>query len=248
MHKWLNHSFLSGSQQRSKRLRVILALGLFAIGGAAGRVYQDTARANVLAPGRDAILGNPVLQPGADFPDPVVAGNPDDAVERARRLIVALREANWNSLEVPWEMRVLPDHIYAENKSLRSNRSVSYTEMEIPAMKRAPEYDEVAFFTDIYVRQNTSYYRGDKARSNPTGFYIVGWKNGDVTKVPVGDVRVMRSVEPDKVVWAFPGMRCYDPSKPRLPFVEFANRDASGPALAAYDKETLMDDTLPCRK
>ncbi|MCW3098498.1 MAG: hypothetical protein JWL77_4116, partial [Chthonomonadaceae bacterium] len=74
-----------------------------------------------------------------------------------------------------------------------------------------PEQSQIACFSDIYARQNRSYYTGDTASGAPSGYFIVAWKNGTIQKVPVSDVRELPT--PDGgTVDCFPGMTGYNPA------------------------------------
>jgi len=161
----------------------------------------------------------PISTTGQDVPDPATAGDPDAAMEHARHLLARYRAAGWNSdfRAIPLREWQLPDRHLAENPEMRGDMGSSYV---VPDPVRSPHMREVAFYTDLYARRNISRYKGDRARSRPAGFYIVAFRNGDVKKVSVYDVRLAatpRGLEP-----VFPGMAAYDPGAPRLPWVEIA--------------------------
>lgn len=163
----------------------------------------------------------PLYTTGADVPDAAQAGNPEAAMEHSRKLLAMLRDANWDLKKVPWEARLLPDRRFAEKPDMRSDRVTSYC---FSCADPSPEYQEVAFYTGLYARQNTSRYtgrNGPETRSRPTGFYIVGWKDGTVNQVLVQDVRLYRTSRGTNIP-VFPGMNEYDPNARRLPFVEDA--------------------------
>ena len=166
------------------------------------RVYKDA--------------NTPILQPGVETLDAAVHGDPEDAMRRARELLVLMKAENWKTNRIPLEPRLLPDRYMAESPTFHSDYSTSFS---FPSKRLYPEYDEeIAFYTSIYARTNAKIYKGDRVVSHPTGFYIVGWKNGDVTKVPVETIRLIPSTtHPGASIPTFPGMKSYDP-KGRVAF------------------------------
>jgi len=186
----------------------------------------------------------PLSNQSTHLPDPVIVGGPDAAIKHTRKVIALLRDAKWNSFGVPFAELRLPDARYAETDALRDPLSTSYA---VPNgvdgdPSNEPVYRDVACYTSIYARANPTYYSGERVRFKPSGFYIVGWKDGRVTKVPIGDVRWNKG-EKEKVALSFPGMPNYDPSGPRLHYVEFADRSPTQEEFAAYKKVVAQ---LPC--
>lgn len=153
----------------------------------------------------------PIRTSGQDTPNPLTAGDPEAALEQARKLMDALRAANWDKTRVPFELKFLPDRYMHEAKQFRTDRQTTFSFPAHDPRLRAPEYENVAFATDLYVRKNVSHYKGDGAKSRPEGFYIVGWKDGRVEKVPVWDVRIVpSSTRRNEKIEVFPGMPGYD--------------------------------------
>ena len=161
----------------------------------------------------------PIFTTGRDVPDPVVAGDPEGAMEHARRLLARYRDAGWKSdfSVIPLREWQLPHRHMAENPDMRGGLGGSYV---VPDPKRWPHIKEVAFYTDLYVRRNISRYKGDRARSRPTGFYIVAFRNGEIKKVRPQDARLLST--PLGLTITFPGMSQYDPKGRRLPWVDIA--------------------------
>lgn len=155
----------------------------------------------------------PLYTSGSDVPDPVKAGDPEAAMRHSAKLLELCRKANWdvNPNTVPVRMMLLPDRYMSEDPHQRSDRVSSFC---FPSSDTSPELANVALYSDIYVRHNVSRYRGDVSRARPTGFYIVGFKDGRVLKVPVDDARLLKN---GRLV--FPGTPEYDPDLQKLPSV-----------------------------
>ncbi len=159
----------------------------------------------------------------AQLPNPT-AGGADAAVERTREIIPLLRSVGWDSLKIKASTLQLPDRGLAEDEAYRRPNQPSYLFPNGSGkfMDGDPVYEKVACVSEIYVKANPTYYADDKARFTPGGFYIVGWKDGTVTKVAVRDVRYNPGIK-EKSVMTFPGMPNYDPKGYRLSTVEFAD-------------------------
>lgn len=145
---------------------------------------------------------------------------------QAREVLKQLKEKNWQVHAIDRSLLRLRDQSFAENEKDRHADVVSFDikhpDSPIEIYKR-----QVAFTSKLYVRRN--YARGsgpEQITSRPEGFFIVGWKNGIVTKVFVQDVRMYRYMLPkqqggpevDEVfLYVFPGMDCYNVNLPRFP-------------------------------
>lgn len=173
----------------------------------------------------------PIYTTGTDVPDATSAGNPEAAMEHSHKLLAMLRDVNWNYLRTPVAMWFLPDRQFAEKETFRSNQTASYG---FPRPDD-PDWAEVAFTCDIYLRQNTSQYSGQGSRSRPSGFVIVGWKNGSVTQVRPQDIRLANTSR-GRNVWVYPGMRIYDPVAPAPAFV----RNTAPPDSAVINAAAKM--------
>ncbi len=225
----LTHRFLSVLQtqpavaQKVRRRSVVAAtlLTLFTVSFFGFHWYRD----NYLP-----LPKQPIRQP-----DPLIVGGPDAAVQRTYKVIELLRAAQWDFDKVSLADLRLPDARYAESASLRNPWATTYCTPNRPDgdPRNEPVYKDVACFTDLYARSNPTYYRGDRAKFKPEGYYIVGWKDGRVTKVPIGDIRWNSGVK-EKVVLSFPGMPNYDPRGYRLSFVEFADHTPTKAEYRAY--------------
>jgi hypothetical protein len=131
----------------------------------------------------------------------------DGAMRQAQELLDAYRAANWNHRQVPEGLWRLPDQVNHENASLRVPGVQSF----ILQKNFADVYDnKLAFYSDLYVRMNPQYVDGDRVQANPSGFAIVGWRDGTVDKVPWQQIR-FKPVTPGSTqrVWVFPGVSGY---------------------------------------
>lgn len=183
----------------TKQRKVTLAI-LFVL--LAGSIAAVTAHARHQAP-------PPIYTTGSDVPDPNRVGNIDQAMQQTQRLLTALKAVNFDPIELiksqDFDLMVLPDAKFAENEAERGTNSTSYCFPDVP------EQRQIACFTDIYARQNRSYYKGDTMTGAPSGFFIVAWKDGRVQAVPVNQVRELPT--PDGgTVDCFPGMTGYNPA------------------------------------
>lgn len=158
--------------------------------------------------------GEPLYVTGQDVPPAHVVGNLDDTMKRCRKLLKALEKNGWtdgyceNKNPIPYEMLTLPDQKYAEHPHLRES-----TAFWIPANQ--PRYEQIAFMTEIYMRQNSAHYRGNRSVSTPSGFLLVAWKDGRIEQVPVHDVRTGE----DGRGYIVPGMKGYRDDLPKLHFM-----------------------------
>lgn len=179
----------------------------------------------------------PIRTTGADVADAAQVGDVVFAMTKSHRLLDLLKQADWDVSQIPPEAMQLPDRRLSEDRAFRDDMASSFIIPHQRAYGPIPssdaKHDDLAFYSSIYVRQNTSYYKGDIARSKPSGFYIVGLKNGTVSQVSVADARLVKG-ETHKIAIAFPGMKAYDPNAPKLPFVEFADGPGSRKHQAAY--------------
>ncbi|MDX1932022.1 MAG: hypothetical protein SFU56_05400 [Capsulimonadales bacterium] len=128
----------------------------------------------------------PILETGKDTPNPLVVGDPEKAVRQTERLVAALKAVQWDYVKVPRELAKLPDSALAEDPVMREANTMSYR--FVPSTD--PNIPEVAVYTDIYVRRNIAHFAGDRTVCNPEGFYIVGFRDGRVVKVPIDKVRL----------------------------------------------------------
>ena len=160
----------------------------------------------------------PIFVTGWDVDDPVKAGDPEAAMAHSRKLLALLKRNNWDPTPIPFKLWMLPDRKFAEDPFLRKDYVSSYAVMRPD--QPAHGFEDVAFTCSIYARQNTKQYKGGMSRSNPSGFIIVGFKNGNVVKVKQEDVRLVKRPDDDMVVWTYPGMKIYNPNAPKLPYIQ----------------------------
>lgn len=138
-------------------------------------------------------------------------GDVTGAMQQAHSLLSALSQNGWDPLKVDGNLLTLPDQLYAEYPRQRRANYWSFQMMSLPVE------NEVAFYSPLYVRENFRVVQGLEATKSPEGFFIVGWKNGKVTQVPVAGAR--------SYVWGqgggrrghvvFPGMAVYNAAMPQ---------------------------------
>ncbi len=146
--------------------------------------------------------------------DATKAGDPDAAMRQLHELMDAMRANNWNPIKVPRSLLTLADARFAEDPADRGAAHIVFPSLpDVPEC--VPEYEPIAFYTNIYARYNRSYYKGDRSQSHPTGYVIVGWKDGRIEKVPIMQVRTFVSRNSD-VTDCFPGMPEYATAKPNV--------------------------------
>ncbi len=150
--------------------------------------------------------------------DATKTGDPDAAMQHLHQLMAALRANNWdaNPKKVPLALQTLPDAKFAENPADRNGECIFLpNQPDTPKDHYIPEFEPIAFYTRIYARYNRAYYKGDRSQSHPTGYVIVGWKDGRIEKIPVTQVRQFRSSNssiPGELD-CYPGMAVYDTAK-----------------------------------
>jgi hypothetical protein len=149
-------------------------------------------------------VAHTTLRPKTQFADPM---------DQARALMAELWANGWNVGAIDRSLLFLPDQKHAELPSRRAPGTPSFS-----VNSSGPFSDEIAFQSDLYVRMNPAYKGGDFWSVDPTGFFIVGWRNGLVTQVPVEDARIVERRHPktgETVGFVvFPGMRDYAGGRP----------------------------------
>ncbi len=183
----------------------------------------------------------PVRYPTMHIPDAAVKGDVEQALNQSRELLIALRKVNWDVNRVPDSLKFLPDASMAEDEMVRKRRAYSFT-FPCASPEPNPLSEQVAFTSAVYSRLSPVVYRGDRVKTHPTGFYIVGWKHGEVTTVPVDDVRVLKLQDQHAWVPLYPGMKEYDPSAMKLPWIEFANSGANSEEARAFYASVMGKD------
>lgn len=124
----------------------------------------------------------------------------DDAIEHCRILWAALMDNGWEPRNVDPSLLRLADQDFAEDPSRRGPNAQSFA---IPTYRSDTNsvYQNVAFFTTLYVKKNPTNGPGLELgrRFQPTGYYIVCFKDGRVDKVSVRDVRFVPNPSGPKV-------------------------------------------------
>ncbi len=130
--------------------------------------------------------GRPVLDTSQGVPNILEAGNPDDAIKRGGILITELSKHNWDPFKIEKSLMILPDQSISDIPEIRTSEISNWCIVSLDD----PAIPEVAIYTDLYVRRNLKVYKGDIGTANPEGFYIVGFRDGKIGRVPLSEVRV----------------------------------------------------------
>jgi len=154
------------------------------------------------------------------IPNILKVGDIKGAMKQSEELVAALKERNWERRTVPFTLMHFPDQKYAESSADRD------PQVACAAVPDADSkiYKEIAFFTDIYVRRNVLRLKDEQTITNPEGFYIVGYRNGEVKQVPLDEVRLIPQSMKPQYLECFPGQAIYDPSWPKLDYVANAHK------------------------
>ncbi len=201
---------------RTKRLALPLVVGLVAVAIVGWNLHRNQGQMPTGAVRPDEV---PLKGFEAKTLDAAQAGDPEESMRRLRQLLDALRAHNWDSGKVPRSLLTLPDGKYAEDPDSRDYPNIAIpSQPNRPQSQQVPEYEPIAFYTDIYARYNRSYYKGDRSLSHPTGYVIVGWKDGRIEKVPLMQIRSFVSRNPSirGELDCFPGMAEYAAAKPNF--------------------------------
>lgn len=137
-----------------------------------------------------------------------IEGDPDHTIEVGRQLLAALKERNWDWHGIPDELLRVPDQ-YNWQFAPTSPGFWTWSTCPQPAYQ-----DEVAFVCSLYTWRELEVVPGIEGRLHMSGFYIVGWKDGRVERVPVEDAR-QYPVAGGSTITIFPGMSEYDPALPK---------------------------------
>ena len=149
---------------------------------------------------------------GQGIPDATKVGNVEAAMEQSRQLMAYFKAhpGKFNPIEMGTDagLLFLPDAKYAEDEFMRTMKSTSFA---VPS-----DEPDIFFFSNVYARMNRGYYKGDRSKGNATGFFIVGYRNGEVKQIPVSQVRTPRHTTR---AYCFPGqanspIRCPTSSTP----------------------------------
>ncbi len=207
----------TNARNPKKRFALPLAIALLAVILLGWNLRRSQNQAQMPT---GAVQAGEVPLPGlaAKTIDATKTGDPEAGMRQLQQLMDALRANNWNPVKVPRSLLTLPDGRFAENPAFRDRPNIVFPSMPTPEKYKkdqVPEFEPIAFYTEVYARFNRSYYKGDRSQSQPTGYFIVGWKDGRIEKVPVMQVRtfVSRDARRDET-YCFPGMPEYAAAKP----------------------------------
>lgn len=127
------------------------------------------------------------------------------AMSRATQIMDFLKSKNFGDfVPIPGELATLPDQKLHETDSLRSK----------PSFYRLPPtyYKEAVFWCSLYARTNMVRNGATNVRTSPEGFYIVGYRDGSIKKIPIMSARISQSSVDESVLLMFPGEPDYDPN------------------------------------
>lgn len=135
-------------------------------------------------------------------------------MDQAKLLLEQLKANSWQVHKIDRSLLRVSDQDFAENPD---ERGATYSTFALPVLsKKDTVYTgQVALYTKLYTRNNFQVVPGREGETRPEGYFIVGWMDGRVVKVPIGDVRMFPIAER---TWAyvFPGMTQYDSNLRRL--------------------------------
>lgn len=147
-----------------------------------------------LHPGHTGGKETPPDRKPSKWIDLAISGNHAQAMEQAKRLMVALKANNWSPMGIPKSLCRLPDQDFYPDQSRRTKESISFSLGGLKGFDRAPYVGEIAFYSSLYVSNVRIKPDGTVGmKHEPHGFYIVGYRNGRVEKVDVKDVRYVPS-------------------------------------------------------
>lgn len=146
----------------------------------------------------------------------VTHGDHAGAMQQARQLLEALSANNWDSSLVNQQLLRHFDQDFAGEPFQRSPNSPTF----FVSRPDSIYWDSVAFYATLYVRRNIGPGNGPEGIvSHPEGFFIVGWKNGTVNKIPISQVRLKRYPGEKSYAYIFPGMERYSELTMKYPGV-----------------------------
>ncbi len=153
----------------------------------------------------------PIRTTGDGIPDAAQAGDVPAAMAQCRQVMSILQQNNWDipnpCPDAIFKLLTLADGKYSESQYDRKPR---YANIGIPTKD-----PETALYSQVYARQNRSYYKGDLSMARPSGFYIVGYKRtGEVRQVPVEQVRIKAHMKAGEDLLCYPDQSCYPTSEP----------------------------------
>ena len=109
-------------------------------------------------------------------------------MEQSRLLLANMKEFGWDSHKVNYNLLFLPDKPLAEFSQDQDTKTPSF----VTPAKDDPDYPGIAFYSTLYFRTNNKMFNGDNLKQNQKVF-IVGYKSGQVEKIPGDQVRLTTS-------------------------------------------------------
>lgn len=164
------------------------------------------------------IIGTAAAKNPGQRPEPnaLEQGDVKESIKIFSALYEDLKSHNFDVKKVALQKYRLPDQDLTEYAANRDRNTVV---IYLPNAM-TPEYKNLAFYTDIYVRLNIRHFPNEKNDSRPEGFYLVCWKDGRIQKVPVEKVRILKRPKHDRMqeyLPVFPGMAAYRDNLPMHP-------------------------------
>lgn len=137
-------------------------------------------------------------------------GNIKASLLQAKQLLREMRSANWDVERINPRLLRVPDQNYAPVARLRVPGVPTFL-----ARKLGPTYENVAFYSSLYVRRTERPRLGKEADVRHEGFLIVGWKNGHIEQVPIRSVRIApKPGDPTIGLMVWPGLAAYSEDLP----------------------------------
>lgn len=137
-------------------------------------------------------------------------GDLEGTIAVGEQLMAQLSANNWDWSRVDQNLLEVPDQY---NYQFAPEGPGTWT--WIPGTQE--EYhDDVAFYSNIYTWRAMERVPGIEGTLQISGHYIVGYKDGRVEAVPVGDVRLYPTQESGTKIYVFPGMSEYDAELPGI--------------------------------
>jgi len=145
----------------------------------------------------------------AHIPDAVSHGNMGRAIVQCQALFQAWKRVQGNSEELRMRQESRPllflcDRKYAEDSRYRSNVRPSFIFPDRDDTN--PLSGRVAFYTGVYARENPTRI-GDTVQVTPSGYFLVCWSSGKISRFPSEQVRYWRNPRTGERVPLFPGLR-----------------------------------------
>lgn len=142
----------------------------------------------------------------------------EGAISQCKTILSILKQNDWDPSAVPFPMQVLPDGRRSPRAEMRDGKTSMFV---FPR-----DHGKVAFYTDLYIDPKVSYSSGDVATTEPEGFYLVGYRNGEVRQVPLADARMAPVTgRPNTSELVLPGMKAYRKTLPTHPYLNLRKKE-----------------------